>query len=376
MRVLQLVQKPLRRGAQIFAQQLSRWLRNAGIDVHIVYLYPNDEPGALSLDPGDEVLGGNESSLLERMPGIDPRLVRSLLARCERIDPDIVQVNGGRAVKYGAAIKSMVRRPRFSLLYRNIDSPVFWVNGRLRTAMYRHLVMPRIDALVGLSHRTLDEVLGFYRLRVPHRVIPNGVDLGSLRGEANRDELRAQFDTPDDAFVAAFIGHLSRQKRPDRFLRVIARCAARDPHVYGWVIGDGPNRAALEAQAHRLGIAGRIRFAGSVDRIGSYVLASDVYVSTSDTEGVPAAVIEVGHLGRPTIAPRVGGLPECVRDDVTGILVAPGDEAGLAESILSLARDPARNERLGQRAANWVNARYSIDVVGSQYLEFYRELRA
>jgi len=374
MRVLQLVQKPQRRGAEVFAFQLSAWLRSQAHEVRTVYLYPYNGDRQLGLMPGDVPGRGNERSVLERMPGVHPGLLRRIQRQLSTFRPDVVQANGARTVKYGAALARLERQRHWRLVYRNIDSPTFWVRGWLRTNYYRRAVMPQVDGVVGVSETTLEEARRFYRLEAPSIFVPNGVDLGGLQTTHTREALRRRYDTPLSASVLLFVGNLSRQKRPDRFLRVVADLSSSRDSVYAWLLGDGPEREDCQRLAAELGIADRVRFLGYQDEVASFMTASDVFVSTSDTEGIPAVVIEAGYLGLATVAFRVGGMHECVKDGETGTLVASGDEQALVVALRSLVDSPARRLEMGRNARGWVSQRFSIDAVGRQYEAFYTQL--
>jgi len=374
MRVLQLVQKPQRRGAEVFAFQLSAWLRTRGHDVRTVYLYPYEGDGPLALMSGDGVLMGRERSVLERALGVHPGLLLRLRSELSAFRPTIVQVNGARTIKYGAGLARLDPRRTWALVYRNIDSPAFWVRGWLRENFYRRMVIPQVDGVVGVSETTLQEVRQFYRLRAPSIFVPNGVDLEALRPRLTREAARYQCHTPLSATVLLFAGSISRQKRPDRFLRVVAQVCRSRKDVFGWLLGDGPDREDCQRLATELGIADKVRFLGYQDEVASFVAAGDVYVSTSDTEGIPAVVIESGYLGLPTVAFRIGGMHECVKDGATGTLVRSGDEAALVAALRSLIDSPALIEKMGAEARRWTSSRFSIGTVGRQYEAFYRQL--
>jgi glycosyltransferase involved in cell wall biosynthesis len=374
MRVLQLVQKPQRRGAEVFAHQLSQWLRGQGHEVRTVYLYGYDGEKSLQLEPGDLGLGAAERHPFELVPGVQVAVLRRLREFVRDFAPNIVQLNGARTIKYGAALKAIEGRPAWKMVYRNIDSPVFWVRGTVRGTLYKRWIMPRVDAVVGVSRQTLREVEEFYRLAVPQVFIPNGVDFSGLTPGSDRAALRARLDTPVDAVVALFMGNLTQQKRPDRFLRVLARATAENTRLYGWLLGDGPDRVALEAQVAELGLGDRVRFLGYQEQVAPFVAATDLYVSTSDTEGIPAVVLEVGYLGKPTVGMRVGGMHECVLDGETGYLVPPGDENALARVVTTLAADAPLRQRLGVNARAWTRSEFSIGRVGEQYEQFYESL--
>jgi glycosyltransferase involved in cell wall biosynthesis len=187
-------------------------------------------------------------------------------------------------------------------------------------------------------------------------------------------EIRERYDTPAESVVALFMGRLVDQKRPDRFLRVLAKATKNEPTLRGWLLGDGPQRHELERLARELRLDARVRFLGAHDEIASIIAAADVYVSTSDSEGIPAVVLETSYLGVPALSARVGGMPECVLDGETGVLVEPNDEEALVDALITLARQPDRRRALGERARCFVSDRFSMDTVGKSYLGFYDRL--
>lgn len=375
MKVLQLAQKPQRRGAEIFARQLGDWLASAGHQVHHAYLYRYEGDKPLLPGAGDVAFDHPQNSPLERLPFGNPALLADLRRTVAELRPDVIQANGGRSVKY-AALLTFSRHRDWKLVYRNIDSPVFWVRGILRKLYMRHLVMPRLDAVVGVSRRTLDEVYGFYNLSAPGAFIPNGIDLAPLADPPPRDEVRRMTGTPEDAVVLLFFGALTAQKRPERFIRLVHRLRAEgNDRVVGWILGDGPDRAALEAQAAELGLTTpALRFLGYRENVAGPVAAADVFVSTSDSEGIPAAVLEAGYLRLPVVAFDVGGMDECVIHGDTGLLAPAGDEAALLRLTADLVADAERRRRLGNAARRFVIDHFSMESVGRRYAALYRRV--
>lgn len=376
MRILQIAQKRQRRGAEIFAAQLGEWLRGSGQDVRHVYLYRYGGAEPLALLAGDVDLERSEGSPLERLPSGHPLVLRRLLGQIRRYDPDVVQANGGRSVKYAALAALLSPGRRWKLVYRNIDSPRFWVRGRARRLYFRGLVMPRVDGVVGVSRQTLAEVFEFYGLGVPGEFIPNGITLGPLDGPADREAVRADLGVSPGQVVVLFFGALTAQKRPDRYVRSIRSLRSAGEDVAGWVLGDGPGRAEMEARARELGVAASIRFLGYRERVADLVAASDLLASTSDSEGIPAAVLEAGYLRVPTVGFDVGGMRECVLHGETGLLAARGDEEAHLQATLRLVRDGAERRRLGVAARAFVQAEFSMDAVGRRYTAFYERILA
>ncbi|HEX2164342.1 MAG TPA: glycosyltransferase family 4 protein [Thermoanaerobaculia bacterium] len=375
MRILQLAQKPQRRGAEVFARQLGDWLAGAGHEVRHAYLYRHDGESPLPLGPDDAALGFRQEAPAERLPIGNPALLAALLRLVRDLRPDVVQANGGRSVKYAALLALASPGRRWRLVYRNIDSPRFWVRGAARRLYMRRLVMPRVDGIVGVSRQTFDEVYDFYRLDAPGVLIPNGIDLAPLADPPPRDEARAALGIPPERVAVLFFGALTAQKRPERFVRLIRRLREAGEDVEGWVLGDGEGRARMEAEA-AAGVGEAMRFLGSRPRVAPVLAAADLLASTSDTEGIPAAVLEAAYLGLPVAGFAVGGMPECVRHGETGLLAPAGDEDELLRLVRRLVRDPGERRALGAAGRRFVADGFSMESVGRRYEAFYRRLLA
>lgn len=158
----------------------------------------------------------------------------------------------------------------------------------------------------------------------------------------------------------AFVGRFA----PAKGLRVlleavqIARAQGTDLHLT--LVGDGPDRAALETLAAPMGEA--VTFTGyqTQDEVAETMAQMDVFVMASFAEGVPVVLMEAMASGKPVIATRIAGIAELVQDGVNGALVAPGDAAGLAQAITAMASDPDSRSRMGAEGRRKVQAEFDI----------------
>lgn len=375
LRILQVVQKPQRRGAEIFAYQLSQALRNQGHTVQIAYLYPHEHAGALPLHNDDCVLDGNENHPYEKLLSVHPALLRRLRQVIHTFRPDIVQVNGARTVKYGALAHGLQRHPAWRLIYRNIGNPQDWVQGWRQRLFYRNFVMLELDGVVGVSQATLQIVHDFYKLSTPMAQIPRGVDPAALIPNQTLEQVRHATQAPLDAPVLLFVGSLTPEKRLDRMVRLVSKLRPLLPAIQLWLVGDGPLRAALAEQAQTLGVEDAVRFLGVQSNVANYLQAANLFLLTSDTEGLPGVLLEAGLLGLPVVATQVGGVAECVRDGVTGILVERTDEEHLTRAVHQLLINPQRRDEMGQQAAQWIREKFTMDRIVTQYIDFYDRVR-
>jgi N-acetyl-alpha-D-glucosaminyl L-malate synthase BshA len=124
-------------------------------------------------------------------------------------------------------------------------------------------------------------------------------------------------------------------KRVPDVVRVFARVLQELPAVLV-LVGDGPERPAVEAEAERLGVSEQVRFLGKVDAVADLLRAADLFLLPSASESFGLGALEAMACGVPVVASRVGGLPEVVRDGATGALVQVGDVDAMANRALEL----------------------------------------
>ncbi|MGB8003526.1 MAG: glycosyltransferase family 4 protein, partial [Gaiellaceae bacterium] len=161
-----------------------------------------------------------------------------------------------------------------------------------------------------------------------YRVIHNGIDTGKF------DVARC----PVHGRVVA-VGRLARQKRPDLVVRAASRLLQRQDDFELLLVGDGPERSAVEKLVHELGLSAHVKLLGNRDDVPGLLATAEAAVLASDYEGCPLSVLEAMAAGVPVVATRVGGVPEIVADGETGLLVEPGQPNALAAAIGSVLGD-------------------------------------
>ena len=158
-------------------------------------------------------------------------------------------------------------------------------------------------------------------------------------------------------------------------MRLVSKLHPLLPALQLWLVGDGPLRTELAAQAHTLGVQDAVRFLGVQSNVANYLQAANLFLLTSDTEGLPGVLLEAGLLGLAVVATQVGGVAECVRDGVTGILVERTDEEHLTRAVHQLLINPQRRDEMGQQAAQWIREKFTMDRIVAQYIDFYDRVR-
>lgn len=373
LRILQLVARPQRRGAEVFAYQLSRTLRKEGNDVKIAYLYDCEGDADLPVDAHDTLIGESECHPSERGLGANPRLLWKLGRLLRSYRPDVVQLNGDRTVKYGCMLRWLVPGAPWSVVYRNIGNPLDWTLTGLRQLAFRRLIAG-VDGAVAISNSSLEAIRRLYPGLLNGTVIHNGIDPLEIRADRSRAAIRAELATLAGNPVVVSVGSLSHEKRPDLLLSAFALVRKDVPDAVLWMVGVGPLLGELERQAQQLSIAAAVRFTGVRADVGSVMSAADVFALTSDTEGMPAVVLEAGYHGVPAVVTRVGGIPECVLDGETGSIVDRRDVGMIGGALTAFLTSVELRTRVGRQARVHITEHFTMDRIADQYVRFYRSL--
>jgi glycosyltransferase involved in cell wall biosynthesis len=192
-------------------------------------------------------------------------------------------------------------------------------------------------------------------------VIHNGVDPRAAIP-------RQRGDTGPPRIVT--VGRFKAPKDPLTLVRALASLGARSFEAV--IVGDGPDRRAVEAEIERLGLVQAARLAGERDDVPELLAGADIFVLSSRSEGLPLSILEAMSAGLPVVASRVGGVPEVVLDGETGLLVPPGDPSSLAAAIERLLVDPDLRARLGTAGRARIEESFDLDRCRSAHVELYR----
>jgi glycosyltransferase involved in cell wall biosynthesis len=296
-------------------------------------------------------------------PGRDLLGLLELVALMRRERPDILHANSSKAGVLGRTAAVLARVP---VRVFTVHGWAFKAYSGAASALYRwadRAMVPLTTVTICVAEAERAAGLAARTCR-PERtvVIPTGVDAGAA--------LPARGDGRPPRLVA--VGRLAAPKDPLTLVRAIA--AAGRP-CSTCIVGDGPERAAVEAEIRALGVESRVELVGERDDVPRLLADSDVFVLSSRSEGSPLSVLEAMAAGLPVIASAVGGVPELVEDDITGLLVPAGDPGRLAAALDRLLADPSLRRRLGAAGRERVRARFDLDAVRRAHLELYeREL--
>lgn len=365
LRVLHVVATGQRRGAEVFAADLVRALAREGVGQRVGVV--RGERMEVPFEAPVAVLGGGGA----RLPGlrVEPASVLALRRLIRAWRPHVVQAHGGEPLKHAVAAAAGAGS---RVVYRRIGGPADAIRSRARRLAYAGMMRraARVVAVAEASRRDVVERFGIPPARVV--TIPNAADAERLRPARALAETRGALGLPPEGLLFLSVGALTWEKDPLGALEAAAEVLEAVPGAAYAVAGDGPLRGALEAEARRRGLAGRVLLLGSRDDVPDLMAAADALLLASRTEGMPGCLIEAGMAGLPAAAYAVGGVPEVLGE--TGLLAPPGDRRALAGCALRLAREPDTRRALGEAARERCRDRFEIRRVAPRYLGVYREV--
>jgi glycosyltransferase involved in cell wall biosynthesis len=247
----------------------------------------------------------------------------------------------------------------------------FW--GRLRLAVLRKYV----DCFIVLTKAGERELTA---IGVPHdriRSISNPVDVERIRPPSSKERSVARrcVSIENKAVVCLFVGRLVPEKRVDRLIKAwSSRRLGLDPSSQVLlIVGDGPERARLERIARDVSAAG-VRFEGQRSDVTPYLRAADVFALTSDTEGLPLALLEAMAGGLCPVVTKLAGYEGLVEDGVTGLLAELGDQRKLEECLVQAIRSKTLRERIGRAARGRIVSLSAVETVAQKHCELYSRL--
>lgn len=203
--------------------------------------------------------------------------------------------------------------------------------------------------------------------------VPNGIRLERFKpaDAAGRQALATELGWPQGSRIVGTVGRLQPVKDHALLLRAFAKVRMQVPEAVLAIVGDGPLRGALEAQAEQAGLSDAVRFLGDRHDVPRLLTGMDVFALSSASEGYSIALLEACAAGLPIVATDVGGNREIVRDGINGRLVPAADVAALATALIALLRGGDEAGRMGRAGQAWAQAEASFRTMAERYHGLY-----
>jgi glycosyltransferase involved in cell wall biosynthesis len=269
---------------------------------------------------------------------------------------DVVNTHSSTDSWLAALACRLVRDPPVIVRTRHVSVPV--PNDRATRWLYGTATSRVVTTGEALRDRLVRDN-GLDPARVDS--IPTGIDAARF-GTIAGDEARRALGLPADVRIVGIVATLRSWKGHRHLLDAFA--SLDDPRALLVVVGDGPQREALDRHVAALGLEPRVRFAGQQRDVAPWLAALDVFALPSTAnEGVPQALLQAMFAGVPCVTTAVGAIPEVARDGDTALVVPAGDAAALADAIGRLLADRSLGARLAAAARAFVVPRFGLDTM-------------
>lgn len=260
--------------------------------------------------------------------------------------------------------------------------------GRCHLVRTRHLNLPLHRRWYNFVHYLADRIVtsgevmrqnlvvncGFPEAQVVS--IPTGLDLSRFRPVRTRSQVRQELGLDETHFVVLMVGVIRSVKRHEVALRAFVQLQREVPEARLLLAGEGPMAKQMQDLAQSLGLADSVRFLGHREDVPDLMGAADCLLLTSRSEGVPQVLTQGLHCDLPIVATAVGGVPEVVIHEKTGLLVQPEDIAGVAAALARLRREPEFAATLAAAGKRHVEHKFSLEAMLDATENLYAEIGA
>ncbi len=340
-------------GGEVMVQRLAVHLKARGADVEVISVYaPQNTPLEEAVRQGNVPL-----HFLGKGQGKDPAVFLRMWKALDEIRPQVIHGHL-RSTFYALPWALAHGVPVLHTIHARPDREFTAKQRKLLDTLWR-LGKLHFGAI---SEKNRDLVAQHYGIE-PENVpwVNNPVETRRYTHE----------DRGDDSVVYMNVGRQDANKNQALILRALPRVLEEVPGARLELLGAGPKQEQLKALARELGISQRVIFHGQVTGTENWLKNADIYISSSHSEGLPLSLLEAEAAFLPIIATRVGGVPDIVREN--GFLIEDDDADALAEKMITLGRDKALRETMGQ-ASRAIAQEYDADKCAREYLEIYRKL--
>lgn len=364
MEIVHVVENLDRGGLERTVVDLIASQRDAGHECRVICLFK------LGLLARELLASGVRVDACGKRPGLDLRALRRARALI-RQSPDAVIHTHNAMAHYYAVLASLGLPVKCRINTRH------GMGGRTRSGrqewLYRQSLRGTDYAVAVCEAARQRFAADGMRPRRALLSVPNGIRLERFRpaDDVARQSLVAELGLPTGSRIIGTVGRLQPVKDHALLLRAFAKVRVQVPEAALVIVGDGPLRAALEAQAEQAGLSDAVRFMGDRHDVPRLLTGMEVFALTSTSEGYSVALLEACASSLPIVATDVGGNREIVRHGVNGRLVPSGDAAAIATALIALLRGGEQAAAMGRAGYAWAQAEASFRTMAERYHGLY-----
>ena len=279
----------------------------------------------------------------------------------------LVHLHDTRSVAVGSAAASLAKVP-IRVISRGADFPL------IKNVLPRRKYRKNVDAIIAISEGVKKELVeGGIDAQLVH-VIPDGIDFAPYEDKTSKDYLRQELSFAPDDFLVGIVAQLSDHKGQRYLIQASKHLRESIPKIKIIILGEGSLRLELNKQVKEIQGEDIAFFLGFQEDIPQILNSLNVFVLSSDHEGLGSILMDAMACRLPIVATRIGGIPEVVDHQKTGLLVPPQRPKSLAKAIIKMYEDRELAHRLGQKGFDVVYQKFSSESMASNAIDLYEEL--
>jgi glycosyltransferase involved in cell wall biosynthesis len=304
-------------------------------------------------------------------PRADLTALFAIIKEIRRFKPDVIHTHTAKAGVVGriASILSGHKSIRVHTFHGHLLNGYFGAGQTKLVILVEKFLALFTDQLLAVGAKVKDDLLAVdIGNQNKFGVMPPGLQLAEVPSQA---AARNELGLKDDEVYCAFIGRITRIKRPDRFLDVVAEVKSRGIDLHFMVAGAGELLQYCQDRTKAENLP--VTFLGWREDIEVVLAAADFVLLTSDNEGTPISLIQAGMVGIPVVATNVGSTNEIVVNGETGLLtdLSIGQ---LADAVVKVATDSALRAKMGAAGKEYTMARYGVTRLVKDHQDLYLRL--
>jgi glycosyltransferase involved in cell wall biosynthesis len=350
--IFQLIQKPQKRGAEIFAAQLSENLKKLGHQVVLITIFE----GKCELPFSGEIINLNRP-ISKRL--YDYKGWKQLANLIEKYKPDIIQCNAGDTLKF-AVFSKVLFNWKSIVIARNASLVSRYVNSRFAKIL-NHFLYSKVDFILSVSENSKNDLIQLYPFtNTKIDVIPVGIEIQEIHN--------IDFNKYHNSKHIVHVGGFTFEKNHIGLLNIWEIFSKKKENVFLHLIGDGPLQKSIVEEVENRKIK-NVVFYGWVNNPLDFISKADMLILPSKIEGLPAVILEAMYVKTPIIANNVGGISEVLRHNSTGFLIHDFDEKEFANLMSEIMDENL--EQIKESAYNLVINNYLNTKIALKFQKSY-----
>lgn len=304
----------------------------------------------------------------DKRSSVDIFFARKIASICRKNNVNIVHTHDSHAHTFAVLANDLFGNRTSIIVSRRVDFPVS--NSFFSRYKYDHSAVRYILCVSDKIREITSASLKNPEVAV---TVHSGIDVKRFENSKDTGTLHKEYGLSPSTKVVGNISALAPHKDYFTFVDTAAIVCRKDLDVCFFMVGDGPLYSELKSYVKQSGFANRIIMTGFRNDIPSILPEFDVFLITSETEGLGTSILDAFACGVPVVATDAGGIPEIVIHDETGLVAPVSDSVGLARNVERLLSDSSMAERLTRGAADHLRA-FSTAATAEATLKYYRQV--